>query len=94
LEEAQNPSGWQQALPSAAHMDILRSHFVAVGFSTMINDVDNKLSQLASENTCVLFSKDCNGWQAIHEAAHGGHVKVLHFRVVPTSMHTHMRVWE
>jgi ankyrin repeat protein len=62
-------------VPSVAHMDILRSHFLGV-----YNDVD-RLSQLASENTSVLFSKDCNGWQPIHEAACGGHEKILDFLV-------------
>lgn len=29
----------------------------------------------------MLFSKDHNGWQPIHEAARGGHVQVLDFLV-------------
>jgi hypothetical protein len=81
-----NPTGWQQASPSAAHEETLPAFAAAAQ-----NDVET-LRQIASEDARTLVAKDRNGWMPIHEAARGGHKEALEFLVsqgVPLNVRTH-----
>uniref|UniRef100_A0A7S2YK33 Uncharacterized protein n=2 Tax=Entomoneis paludosa TaxID=265537 RepID=A0A7S2YK33_9STRA len=51
------------------------AHSLAAGGSL------SRFKEAVDENPELLFQKDSNGWKPIHEAARGGHVKVLQYMI-------------
>jgi prolyl 4-hydroxylase len=70
-----NPSGWKQPSPSAAQVDTLLGHQSAIH-----NDA-SELERLAAKDQRLLYAKDRNGWQPIHEAARAGHKDAIEFLI-------------
>ena len=64
---------------TALHIAASRGDLVTV--QRMLNAVGVVEGSASASESDILFARDVNGWQAVHEAARGGHLSVLVYLV-------------